>query len=503
MYSPDEIENAVAGLTVQPEGVTVEQAAELLGQLPEDGDEREALLERVARELDGCGRFFKTDEKYYDREKFFTGKTFVVVPSELEIDAGILFPGHRFAPFCSPDVYISDVSIHEHGLKKMLPMREFDCRFEEIFAFHSLLGSGSIYDLVVAEHPDNHAFLRGERNSKVKMTVFDLSKFYAKHSFSGGDALLVTVEDYAEGIFSITRMAAEKRNEKSRDLWIGKFENALAPVISSGVEYDEIPDLIALGFFRGGADLFGPDGATLDEFIALSTEVELRVGDDGTYLALHSDGAADGDDDAESDDEQHCGCGHDHAEKHSHSAGVCGALPEGLSLSSGATDSIPAILKEIGSTLTMNELDAFIFDEFASSDFDVDALYRRLFIPERFTDEAQEARFRMMFEDRFEQLQDHFDRFNDEEVAELRADILAQVENRLQLLDDHPDLPEPELKVLAEAAIFFNELLAHIHQPAYNRADDPDRERLLDLFDEYASRQQEVIDRFDDIPEQF
>ena len=109
----------------------------------------------------------------------------------------------------------------------------------------------------------------------------------------------------------------------------------------------------------------------------------------------------------------------------------------------------------------------------------------------------------MMFEDRFEQLQDHFDRFNDEEVAELRADILAQVENRLQLLDDHPDLPEPELKVLAEAAIFFNELLAHIHQPAYNRADDPDRERLLDLFDEYASRQQEVIDRFDDIPEQF
>ncbi|MDD4817716.1 MAG: hypothetical protein PHI85_07080 [Victivallaceae bacterium] len=502
MYSPEEIENAVAGLDAKDGGVTVEQAAGLLGPLPENEDEREALLERVARELDGCGRFFKSDGKYCDRAAFFNGRSFVIVPSEQEIDAGILFPGHRFAPFCSPEIYISDVAVHERGLKKPVPMREFECRFEDIFAFHSLLGSGAIYDLVVAEHPDNHAFLRGERNSKVKMTVFDLSKFYAKHNFSGGDALLVKIEDYNEGRFSITMMAAAKRDEKSRDLWIEKLENALAPVIASGVEYDEIPDMIAQGFFRGGAGLFGPDGATLDEFIALSTEVELRVGDDGTYLALHDDGEHGGDN-SECDDDEHdaadCDCGHHH---HHHQNSGSG-LPDGLSLSSGATDSIPAILKEIGSTLTMNELDAFIFDEFATSDFDVDALYRRLFAPDRFADEAQEARFRMLFEERFETLQDHFDRFNDGEVAELRSDILAQVENRLQLLEDHPNLPESDLKVLAEAAIFFNELLAHIHRPAYNREEDPDRERLLDLFDEYVRKQQDVIDRFDDIPEQF
>ena len=140
---------------------------------------------------------------------------------------------------------------------------DFECDIREIFSFHSLLGAETLYDFIVAEHHGNLAFLNGERNAKLTLTAFNMKKFYAKHAFTSGDAIVVTVEDYDNGIFNFSYLDGKKRNIAKRDLWIDKYSAALAEAIEDNVEYEEIPELLAEGFFRGGRELFSAEAAFL------------------------------------------------------------------------------------------------------------------------------------------------------------------------------------------------------------------------------------------------
>lgn len=483
-HSIDAIEEAVWRIQPGNAGCTLEDMAALLGRLPEAAEAKEQLLSRIARTADSSRRFFhrRDNDRYFVKSDFFNGAVFVVVPEELEIEGGVLLPGDRFAPFCSENVFISEIDLMEENGSSELKRIDFECDIREIFSFHSLLGAETLYDFIVAEHHDNLAFLNGERNAKLVLTAFNMKKFYAKHDFSSGDAIVVTVEDYDNGIFNFTYLDGKKRNTAKRDLWIDKYSSALAEVIEANVEYEEIPELLAEGFFRGGRELFSADAASLDEFIQLSRTIELRPDDNGTILAVRKDDANNKCGDAE------CECGDHH---HSYD------LPDGLSLSSGTVNSLEAILSETGSTLTMNELDAFIFDAFHTGDYDTDALYRRLCGALKFADDAQEAAFQIMFEERFELLQDHYDRFGDENIAELRGNILELVESRLSCMDvlkeSGRDVPEKELKILAECSIFFNQLLALLHRPGYNPQEDDNYQQLLDTLEAMAEKQEEAL----------
>ncbi|MEA4861796.1 MAG: hypothetical protein AB7F40_11120 [Victivallaceae bacterium] len=484
IFTNNAIEQALDRMPPATVFFTAEQVAASVGPLPDDPDEREEVLHHISRLAGSSDRFFRlSEERFAIRNNLFAHKEFLITPSDFEIESGVLFPGHRFAPFCSPEVYTSEVELSHDECKTAFAKQDFRCDFHEVLGIHSLLGSGQVYDLVTAEHPDNATFLGGDPRAKVTLTVFDLADFYRKTGFSGGDALVTTVMDYDGGRFSCRRLPAGERGENARDLWITECENALAPVIAASYENDDIPEIIAAAFAEN-TDLFGSEGASLDEFIAMSREVELRAGDEGTYLAMRGENAP------EYDDEQECDCGDEH---HHHHGG--GGLPEGLGLSGGETDSLAAILKSLGSTLSPTELDAFIFDEYASGGCDVDALYRRLFGTLAFEDDAQEAIFRNMIEERFEDLADRFDRGNDAEIADLRDEILGLIEERLELFEQERDIPETEMKVLSECALFFNELLRHLHRGGYNASADPNGEALLDTFEDYAAKQEAAIRR--------
>lgn len=489
LFSNRAIEQVLAQLPPDTIYFTAEQVAAAIGALPEDAAERDGVLSHIARLAGSDERFFKLpEERFAVRANLFGGKEFMITPSDFEIESGVLFPGHRFAPFCSPEVYTSDVELATAGRKTTLAKLEFSCDFHEVLGIHSLLGSGQVYDLVMAESPDNAAFLAGDMRAKVTLTVFNLADFYRKTGFSGGDALAVTIADYASGRFTCRRLAAGDRIEAARDLWITECENALAPVVAASYESDDIPELISEAF-AADTGLFGAAGASLDEFIALSREVELRAGEDGTYLAMSESGnpEADGVEDSEEDG--------DGGHRHSHPRHAAGDLPGGLSLSGGETGSLEAILKSLGSTLSATELDAFIFDEYASGGCDADALYRRLFGSISFADGAQETVFRNLVEERFEELADHFDRRNDGEIADLRDELLGLVEARLELFEQERDIPEKDMRTLSECALFFNEMLRHLHRGGYNAAADPNREALLDTLEECASKQEAAIRR--------
>ena len=95
------------------------------------------------------------------------------------------------------------------------------------------------------------------------------------------------------------------------------------------------------------------------------------------------------------------------------------------------------MLKEVGSPLTPDEIDGFILDNCAARDLTFDRFFARAFPHGEldYADEAQEAVFLNVLEERFEELTENYNRLMDESKAPLRSTIMELVEERLDYLD--------------------------------------------------------------------
>ncbi len=430
--------------------------AEVLAGLPEEAV-RDELAERVSRLLEADETLFwdESGERFAGRAEFFSGAEFLITPDELEIEAGILIPGHRFAPFVSAEVFPSEVVLTDEEKAGELPRRHYRGELETLFPYHMLLGSEQVFDFFIAEDAANQeAVSRAGSGKALTLHVFDMRNWYDEHAFSTGDALLCTVRDWSRGAVSCRFLSGEaRRNGAIRD-WCGRFAGALERVIDRFEQYFDIPEQLAWSFFEDGALLRrGDQGASLDEFIRMTDRIEVGYDAGHTALARRS-GETDADEDG-------------------------AVVPEGVRVSRGMTDSLGGILQELGLAITPVEIDGFILDCCYYREFDFESFFARCFgrEPLPFADEAQEAVFRNYVEDRWEELTGNYNRTDDEPKAELRSSILDLVETRLEFLnalrgapDTASKLPEPEMRRLAELALYLDELLRLLNSPGHTLA---------------------------------
>ena len=119
------------------------------------------LQERIERFLDGDGRFFSDGRGSFRlKSGFFRNFAFPITPDAWEIENGILFPGHRFAPFIAPEIFPSEV--HFTAADGSEPGRhEVTAPLSQVFHYHLLLGSEQVFDFFLADSPAN----AGIRNS--------------------------------------------------------------------------------------------------------------------------------------------------------------------------------------------------------------------------------------------------------------------------------------------------------------------------------------------------
>ncbi len=467
-YSFDDVEKIIAKIKTTKKGKSIQDFFELLPEKPTEKEEQDSVLLRIERTLESTLDFFKnSSQKYVRKAEFFNGGKFVVTPSELEIEAGILFPGHRFAPFCDSEIYPSEVELQVKGSTQNVGTVEFECDMLEVLPQHVLLGVDPLYDYVMAEKSENSAFLYGQHQAKVTLEVFDFEDFYNSNEFSSDDAILFTVKDYKSGIFEFSYLPESKRNEQQTSLWIEQLENALMQTDSDQLEDLDTAELLAYGFFIGGYDLLSSQAGSLDEFARLSDLVDTLIA--GEELDVDSDNE---DEDSEN-------------------------LPEQLSLSAGNVESVDAILKELKSPISPLFLDGFIFAAIAEGN-SVDELYRQLFAETtNFTDDAQQAWFQIMIEERFEYLNDNFDRHNDAEIAEIRWNILEQVEQQLKLFEAFKAIdkavPAQELKQLESLRSFYEKLLARISTASYKPSEDEKLPTLLDELEKRIEHQEMLV----------
>ena len=464
---------------------------DVISRLP-GGKTGAALENRILRMLDADEALFRDgEETFAGRADFFTGKTFLVTPDVFEIRQGILIPGHRTAAFVSPEVSPSEVEWAEAG-KAPVPVKEFSAALDMIYNYYLLLGSEQLLDYLVADHPDNAELAGDGADGKATICVYDMAEFYKAHDFQNGDALVCEVEDWLNGKIRFRYLAAADR-ESGRD-WSNAFADALEDVIRQFEHYFDIPEQLAWAFFTGRDTLFQKPEKMLscDEFIRTTDRIEISYQEDHTVLTSCAD-EFDSNDGFDHDED--CSCGDEHHHHHHHRSD----LPEEVRISKGETEDFARMLRELGSLLTPVEVDSFILDSCSFRSPDYDDFFRRCFggTDLVFADDAQEAVFHNMLEERWETFTANYDRENDLVKAELRGQILEILDAKMEFLNNVEDpeaLPQAEMRRLAEISIYLDEFLRLLNSPKHELPEE-EAEEMAEKIADLADTQNILIEK--------
>lgn len=148
-------------------------------------------------------------ERFMPRHAFFKGAEFRVTPLPEEVEGGFLIPGHRFLPYLSRSVFPGDATL-------ILPDgSSVQTRTEQLpyaMAGRCLLffGQYGTIDYLICDHESNADRLKPPVEKPLELTVFDLQAFYESCGFQPGDSLMLTVDDWVNGCFSVHHVPAGK-----------------------------------------------------------------------------------------------------------------------------------------------------------------------------------------------------------------------------------------------------------------------------------------------------
>jgi len=452
----------------------VEVVAETLAAEPTDMTEITQEMEILLKEYD---LFFDAEDKsYITQSEFFKDAQFCVTPSEYEIRHGYLIPGHRFSSFTCDSVFPSEVELTEAGETAHLDTIDKECAIHDAAAFHTLLGSEEMFHYFIADHQKNHEIITaGDPESNLLLTVFDFKAFFDKHSFEHGDALIFTVKDWDNGIFTFEYQAQIERDESDRSAWSEAFETALATVFDDKGYYTTIPEQLSLAYFSAGDAVFAKPAMSVDEFMATTSKVAIIMVGGQTVLWNHEELAAS---ESESDDEY--------------------PMDEGVMVSQGKTDSVQDILKDIGCTMTALELDSLMYNELYQGGESLEPVIDRVlyFKEGSFSDDAQEAVFLNFIEERWEDIIDSYRRDSDQDKGSIRRRVMQFLDERLrfflELGEAQNDISEELVNALDNNVNNLNNLLAMLNSD-YFFSDQDEFDKVMDGAEHMGSAQANLL----------
>ena len=218
------------------------------------------------------------EDLWLSRAGLFTDREFAVVPSKMELAAGIFIPGSRCIPFANPNLLPSQYKFFARGdrLETIL----VDTTEDEINPYYALYGEEFTAQYLAMDNSESReifsdfdSFMEGDHEFPV--TVVDMRDFYWKNKVHSGDILIFRVEDWSASVFSVSvRYKKDTDNEKLKK-WRDIFETDLILSFQTDGPAASIEEQIATAFFIGGQKLFGLPPDDISAAIAVSKKVEL------------------------------------------------------------------------------------------------------------------------------------------------------------------------------------------------------------------------------------
>lgn len=338
----------------------------------------------VADYLEESGIIFKKEDKnkveYLTRNVFFREFKFRVIPTDYEIENGILIPGHRFLPFCGPELIPSEIVLIDVHSGTQLKSKKISEKVEDLYKYHYLLGADSIIDNFVAEDPSNKNIIGKNPRGEVNIWVFDFENIYKRQEFLENKTLIAQVDDWETGTYKLSIAEPNDRDYEETILFMETLEQSLFKVFEKDGPYLDISEQLARAYFLSNDPILKKPLLAIDEFIAMSEKIKIKYFEQNTLL-WHK-----------CDDELTW-----KPSRYSHD--------EIFSISNGNISSLDEILKDLGLAITSADIKILFKKSHGKKNIEEILLKLIPFSSIKFKDKAQEVSFKNFLEELYEESQ--------------------------------------------------------------------------------------------------
>ncbi|MCQ2379856.1 MAG: hypothetical protein MJ025_02900 [Victivallaceae bacterium] len=403
------------------------------------GDPSNATQDRVAYELSCNPEYLVDGNRIVRRSKFFTGRKFVIVPDNRELELGVLFPGHRFVPYVNPELMASCLALTERSTGRHVGTKTLVDTAGSLFRYHLLLGRSEVVEYFAADDPANVELRHGiGEKSQVTVRVYDMSAFYAKTKFMLGDALLCETTDYNGGEVVFERLKASKRSDIPDD--IRRCDAAMDEIWLRYRDSIDIQEQLArLSFLRTEVEI--GSACSYDEFIQISARYCLSdESDDGhAFISPINPGSVEPPEPGEE--------------------GTPIGTPEELLNITGGVNDPEEILNSTGPVYSWSEICAFMMEGLHDG-IVFEEVFDRMMDGVEFQNDAQRVILCNHLMELSETLAESYHRASDKFWKE-RSSLIALVERRRKLVDDMAGRnmdPSEAAKLLADVSAMGQEV---------------------------------------------
>ena len=448
----------------------------------EDREKQEQYAERIKNVLMNDSLLFYDSENDFveKRDAFFVDGEFLISPDSFELDNKLLFPGHRFMPFCESDIFPAEIVLKYKD--KKLSLKEGEFSVVNVVPAHMLMGAEQMFDYFIAENPLNMQLAESglKAKNKVHLNYFDLSEVFEDDIFSKIEYFKVKIIDWQNGSFELQLFNKNEKDPIAYDNWREQFGTALEKVCRTEANYFEVPEQIALGFYRGGRELLKNPAESYEHFIATTDIVQISYSEGETVLVSGAE-----------------------IEENMTAEDLDNQLPDGVAVSKGATGDFGELLQEINCPMQQDEIEAYIRNFLYEENNNFEAFYNYCFGNFRlnFADEAQKAVFMNFIEDMWEVISSDYSRVIDKEKAPVRSAVLEIVDKRvewlrnLEVMDiDEKKLPNDLMEDLAANAVHLSSIIQLLNSEKYI-LDESEVEDVIETVDVLGKKQQLLINK--------
>ena len=177
----------------------------------------------------------------YPRISFLKDFAIRVIPTEFEVENKILITGHRLIPFLPFDLLSDETEIvYDHT---PLDQKDIHLTVEELGQYFGLLD--------IDEIPVIDAAFQLDGSHRISILAFDMEALYKKNHFEPGDSIILKVEDFSHGIFSVhyDPISSIKEHEDQIKTWDNLFLASLKRVLLESAEKSYLAKQLMYTYF--------------------------------------------------------------------------------------------------------------------------------------------------------------------------------------------------------------------------------------------------------------
>lgn len=201
------------------------------------GKNEKEIFELIA----SSGEVVVDKDLFYPRVSFLPDFAIRVTPTEFEVENELLIPGHRLIPFLPYDILSDEAEfVYDHS---PLDQKDIHLTVEELGQYFGLLD--------MEEIPVIDAGFQLDGSHRVSLLAFDMEHFYKKHHFEPGDSIILEVEDFSRGVFSIhyDPISGIKEHEEQIKTWDNFFIACLKRVLQESAEKNYLAKQLMYTYF--------------------------------------------------------------------------------------------------------------------------------------------------------------------------------------------------------------------------------------------------------------